>query len=104
MEIYLENKPWYSGIECHMRVKHGGYEYSIAEPLTLTRVEEKMKSMISQPFMTLEPQAAQVFMDQLWNCGVRPTEGTGSAGSLAATQHHLADMRKIVGQKLKVSL
>lgn len=34
-------------------------------------------------------------MDQLWNCGLRPTEGSGSAGSLAATQRHLEDMRKI---------
>lgn len=39
---------------------------------------------------------AQSLMDQLWNCGVRPTEGTGSAGSLAATKNHLEDMRRIV--------
>lgn len=39
---------------------------------------------------------AQVLMDDLWNCGIRPTEGTGSAGSLRATERHLEDMRKLV--------
>jgi hypothetical protein len=27
---------------------------------------------------------AQQLMDELWRCGLRPSEGTGSAGSLAA--------------------
>ncbi len=32
---------------------------------------------------------AQELMDDLWRCGVRPAEGTGSAGALVATQRHL---------------
>jgi len=39
---------------------------------------------------------AQELMDGLWSAGVRPTEGTGSAGSLAATERHLEDMRAMV--------
>lgn len=39
---------------------------------------------------------AQSLMDELWQCGIRPSEGTGSAGALAATQKHLEDMRKLV--------
>jgi len=39
-------------------------------------------------------------MDSLWDCGLRPSEGTGSAGALSATQKHLDDMRKIVFKKL----
>lgn len=46
--------------------------------------------------LTLEMEAAQGLMDQLWDCGLRPTEGSGSAGSLAATQRHLEDMRRLV--------
>lgn len=38
----------------------------------------------------------QVLMDDLWACGVRPTEGAGSAGQLTATQRHLDDMRALV--------
>jgi len=43
----------------------------------------------------LSYENAQTLMDDLWTCGLRPTEGTGSAGSLKATQDHLEDMRKI---------
>lgn len=39
---------------------------------------------------------AQQLMDELWRIGLRPTEGSGSAGSLAATQEHLKDMRALV--------
>jgi hypothetical protein len=60
------------------------------------------------PFVPLTPDApvsppirlsttdAQSLMDQLWDCGLRPTEGKGSAGSLAAVERHLEDMRKLV--------
>lgn len=39
--------------------------------------------------------AAQVLMDTLWNCGIRPTEGAGTAGTMAAAQAHLQDLRSI---------
>jgi len=48
----------------------------------------------------ISPSAAQVLMDDLWHAGIRPTEGTGSAGSLKATENHLQDMRAIVFKKL----
>ena len=48
------------------------------------------------PAMTMEDSMGQDIMDQLWQCGIRPSEGTGSAGSLKATQMHLADMQKLV--------
>lgn len=49
--------------------------------------------------LTLSYQAAQRLMDDLWNCGLRPSEGSGSAGALKATQGHLEDMRKLVFEK-----
>jgi hypothetical protein len=39
---------------------------------------------------------AQDLMDRLWAAGLRPVEGRGSAGALAATERHLEDMRKLV--------
>lgn len=57
-----------------------------------------------QADMAMTPTSAQQLMDELWHVGLRPTEGTGSAGSLAATQRHLSDMRAIVGKQLKVEL
>ena len=49
-------------------------------------------------------ESAQRLMDELWNVGLRPSEGTGSAGSLAATQRHLNDIRAIVSKTLQVTL
>lgn len=52
--------------------------------------------VINDPTLRLGREEAQFLMDQLWDCGLRPTEGSGSAGSLAATQAHLQDMRRLV--------
>lgn len=49
----------------------------------------------------LEPTAAQELMDDLWRCGFRPSEGAGSAGALAATERHLADMRAVAFASLR---
>ena len=64
-----------------------------AEPLTLKRVSESDKVV---PTTLISETAAQRLIDDLWDCGLRPSEGTGSAGQLAATQKHLADMRALV--------
>lgn len=44
----------------------------------------------------LTDTAAQQLMDDLWRAGLRPTEGAGSAGSLAATQKHLDHISRIL--------
>lgn len=82
--------------EIHLRARIGR---AFIEPVTLT---EKEPGVLVQPFLTLEPREAQQLMDELWLCGLRPTEGTGSAGSLAATERHLADMRAIAFSKLRI--
>lgn len=53
--------------------------------------------------LSLEQEQAQRLMDELWRCGLRPAEGQGSAGSLAATQKHLEDMRAIAFSVTKVT-
>ena len=78
-----------------------GKTISIAEPLTMKEHEE---NTFIREFAQLSNSAAQLLMDDLWQAGLRPSEGTGSAGSLKATEKHLEDMRKIVAEKLKVQL
>lgn len=68
-------------------------KYSAAEKITFMQPDE---GLYIEPFLKLENNEAQKLMDELWQCGLRPTEGTGSAGSLAATERHLEDMRKLV--------
>ena len=58
--------------------------------------------LCQQPSFSMETDQAQTLMDDLWNAGLRPTEGTGSAGALSATQQHLQDMRKIAFHKLEM--
>lgn len=53
------------------------------------------------PAAYLDRSSCQQLMDELWRVGVRPSEGSGSAGSLAATERHLGDMQKIAMGLLK---
>lgn len=67
---------------------------SIAKPLEMEALDlERLTT--KPPTMSLDGTAAQQLMDELWRCGTRPTEGAGSAGSLAATERHLKDMQSI---------
>lgn len=53
------------------------------------------------PCLSFTIDDAQAFMDELWACGLRPTEGTGSAGAMAATQAHLKDLQRLVFKEKK---
>ena len=67
--------------------------FDVATNITMTTVEDG--SIGPGPLLHIRQEEAQALMDELWFAGLRPSEGTGSAGSLAATQKHLEDMRDI---------
>ncbi len=68
-----------------------------AAPIVFSKIDPTTDHMIERgPDLHMSRNSAQALMDELWHVGLRPTEGTGSAGSLAATERHLADMRAIV--------
>lgn len=62
-------------------------------------LDEVKDGIVATPTFSLPPNAAQMLMDELWNCGLRPSEGSGSAGQLASVQKHLEDMRAIAFKK-----
>ena len=64
----------------------------VAEPLVF---KEQQEGLFFEPALRLNTGEAQRLMDELWDCGLRPSEGTGSAGSLRATEKHLTDMQRI---------
>ena len=66
------------------------------------QMEEREEGVPVDPTFHLGRDEAQTLMDDLWNAGFRPTEGTGSAGSLRATEKHLDDMRRIAFKHLGV--
>lgn len=83
-----QSKPWHSGISLAA--------FNETHHVELLTLEPHKDGELITEFATLDWPQAQLLMDDLWNCGVRPTEGAGSAGALAAVQAHLADMRKLV--------
>lgn len=72
---------------------------SLVRPVEFVVVPEN--TQFSEPAFVLGQEEAQGLMDELWTAGIRPTEGAGTAGSMAAAQAHLADMRRIVFGALK---
>jgi hypothetical protein len=70
---------------------------AVAQPVVFRALTpEEMGTIQQEPALRIDRDAAQQLMDELWHVGLRPTEGSGSAGSLAATERHLADMRHLV--------
>ena len=91
-EIMARREDWSDGISIYMRQRTVGNGACVAAPVTLVKAKE---GDFIEPMLRIEIQAAQQLIDELWQCGLRPTEGTGSAGSLKATENHLADMKRI---------
>lgn len=89
LRIFCEREPWNMG-RIALYIRDGA---TAAGHVIMAPVEDGARS---DPAITLQPDQAQALIDELWRTGLRPTEGTGSAGSLAATERHLADMRALV--------
>lgn len=88
LEIHVSRMPAANRLDFYM--KEGS-----AWVVDMTLKTQDEGSMKPSAF-SLDNEEVQALMDRLWGCGFRPTEGTGSAGALAATERHLEDMRKLV--------
>jgi len=91
LKVRAISSPWWSGVEFQIRCGE-----ATADRIVLTKREP---DVCTEPTFRLSRESSQLLMDDLWASGIRPTEGTGSAGSLAATQRHLEDMRTLVFKK-----
>ena len=94
IEILAQKALWSGDIELLIKNDNAVVKDIIFEP-----VEE---GIYTYPSLTISSHMAQQLMDELWVAGLRPSEGTGSAGSLAATQKHLEDMRNIAFGQLNI--
>ena len=96
IKISAVKAPWYGGIELLIHTENEKTR-SIVKPSDITITSfPKTEAIQPEPSLKIGMHEAQVLMDQLWECGLRPSEGSGSAGQLAATQKHLNDMRNLV--------
>jgi hypothetical protein len=97
-EIRANAAPWNNGVDFLCR----DFDGNIVKSLRFSKPESRYSTC--KPTFSLSVTQAQTLMDDLWNAGLRPTEGSGSAGSLRATESHLNDMRKIAFKKLGVEV
>jgi hypothetical protein len=97
LRIYIRREIWgLGGFSVYIsRLLYDG-KLAIAEPLAMRVISIENEGVSYPASMHFSKEDAQRFIDELWNAGLRPSEGTGSAGSLAATQRHLDDMRALV--------
>lgn len=63
-----------------------------APPVAFIEIGDEM---IRAPSLELKRGEAQFLLDQLWKCGLRPTDAGNTDSTRAALLAHLADMRKL---------
>lgn len=100
IETFAEIRDYAHRVALYMRSVCGNGRYAEAVSVTFKEHDGSVPYM-AEPFVELTRDEAQKLMDRLWDCGLRPSEGTGSAGALAAVQAHLDDMRKIAFTELE---
>ncbi len=98
MKIFIDrDRMWGDTFAVRMGTRiNDSVKWAIAEPVKFRVLEDEEMHQEKLPCFTLKKDEAQYFMDELWNAGFRPTEGSGSAGQLAAVQAHLKDMQRLV--------
>lgn len=95
--IRAQSAPWRRGVEFYIESED---KKRRVKQVVFETVEE---GMAYEPSFILSLDAAQTLIDDLWHAGLRPTEGTGSAGALRAVERHLEDMRTLVFKSHKKS-
>ncbi len=99
LEVFCQREPLWQSVRFWIKETSWSPDsiiISYALPFTMQRTKPENEGMEMPSAFQMGDEQAQQFMDSLWSCGFRPTEGSGSAGSLAATQAHLQDMRALV--------
>lgn len=76
---------------------------AVVQPVRMMTLGENEQGLVHRPAMSITRDDAQALMDALYDAGVRPTNGAGSVGQLAATERHLADLKTIAFNALKIT-
>lgn len=96
LRVFAEHSVYMNAINLHFCQERpeddGTGMLSVMAPATFY---EKEAGSYADPGLSLHVDTAQKLMDELWQCGIRPTNGVGSVGQLAATEKHLEDMRAL---------
>lgn len=95
LQVFAERRFQYNDIALFigLRGPHDLHLERIAAPVEFRDYAPDVQQ--PGPTLALSYAEAQMLVDQLWLVGVRPSEGAGSAGAMAATERHLKDMQRI---------
>lgn len=94
LEIRATSSPWWRGVDILLRQ---GTAYGVK-----VLMEVKEPGAVVDPTVRISVDEAQTLMDDLWRCGLRPTEGAGSAGAMRAVERHVDDLRKIAFKAMDI--
>jgi len=96
--VRAKASPWSGGVEIAAfgHLNNGDTRVATVVWETISDTAE-MKTLL-----TIRTEQAQVLMDDLWNAGIRPTDGAGSAGAMRAAEHHIADLRQVAFKVLGI--
>jgi hypothetical protein len=92
VELYVTREPY---------VAHA--EKNVREILASTGWKEVEAGDYTSPSYLMERDAAQELANALWSAGFRPEQSKQSQGAYDAQGQHLADMRAIAFDKLRVA-
>lgn len=98
MRLFIEKRPWTDNNAMYLMDKTNNNLRAYVSKIEMTTLEPS-ETPIIEPSFYMSNTDCQELIDELWRSGFRPSEGTGSAGALSATQKHLEDMRRLVFDK-----
>lgn len=89
-KLLVERRPWTRDISLLLMSED---RRLVANKVVL---EQREDGDACEPTFRMTPHDAQELFDQLWSCGLRPTNAGTVSGELTSTRLHLDDMRRIV--------
>lgn len=100
--IRAQSAPWNRAIELLIYSRNDSNGLIIPGKLKdgVALKDRDIQGMEIEPTISIPRDSAQTLLDDLWNCGLRPTDGVDSPGELRATKYHLEDMRKLLDRIL----
>jgi hypothetical protein len=99
MRLNVFNNPMRARVEFYLysRAFHG--VTSIAEPVIMHEADVVVEH---DPTFVLSDEDCQLFVNELWNQGFRPTKFENPDAAIAMQTRHLEDMRKIAFMYLEI--
>lgn len=95
LEILLNRGPFRCGISVAMKVSGGRNQF--VKAVCVAPVEDGDLIPVAGHMTDLQ---AQSLLNQLWELGFRPADGTGNAGHVGALQDHIKDLRWMAEQSV----